>query len=386
VRILDVGLALASLAVSIVAAEGVARIVDGRPPSLPLPQVRYRPDAVRTFTLRAPQSGFTLEAPEHVDSSGFRTNGSSCDRRDGTVVLALGDSFTFGLGVSDSSTWPAQLEEDLRRRGDSACVVNGGTVSYGVFQEMDLLVKRGLATRPRLVIHALSWNDYQSAFPPRPGGRPVLTHDGYFKWDFPPPPKTVYGKAKAWLLQHSTLATLLRGVVHRVEQEELAGGYGAAYARLLAGRLSPNQWAPVRSFYQRLRQLQDQDHFRVLVVILPVSGIMQSGDPLDHPYRLRMRAMLDSLHLAYVDAFDVWYHSGLGERMFLNRGPDAHPSALGYRVLAGVIADTVLSDSMLSTLQSRSARSRKQLGGGAQAAAPDRRVGGPSTEPHGKGW
>lgn len=352
-RTAEFGLAASSLIVALLAAEGVTRVVHG-PPALAEPQVRYAPDPVRRFTLLGPQAGFTGNAPERVDSAGFRVNGVPCDRSRATIALALGDSFTFGLGVVDSATWPAQLEVDLRRRGSDLCVVNAGTTSYGVFQEMDLLLERGLATRPRLVIHALSWNDYQSATPPEPGEPSLLTAEGYFVWDVPPKTVGLFGRAKQWLTRHSTVTALLVGVVHRIRQDELGGGYGAEYAQLLDGRLSPEHWAPVRQFYERLRQLSDSAHFRILVVLLPVSGIMAAKHTSQHPYRLHMRAMLDSLHLAYIDAFDVWSASGLGKSLFLTTGPDAHPSALGYRILGRALADTVIRDSLLDETHGRS--------------------------------
>jgi hypothetical protein len=61
---------------------------------------------------------------------GIRSNGRG-ESWDGTdnPILAVGDSYTFGDKVSDSETWPAQLEKLSGRR-----VVNGGVDGYGVDQ------------------------------------------------------------------------------------------------------------------------------------------------------------------------------------------------------------------------------------------------------------
>src|SRR5262249_32060989 len=45
-----------------------------------------------------------------ITSSGLRTNGGSGVSPPGSPILAVGDSFTFGDGVSDGDTWPAWLE------------------------------------------------------------------------------------------------------------------------------------------------------------------------------------------------------------------------------------------------------------------------------------
>ena len=57
-------------------------------------------------------------------------------------ILAVGDSYTFGDQVSDSETWPAQLEELSGRR-----VINGGVDGYGTDQIF--LRARRLLTRYR---------------------------------------------------------------------------------------------------------------------------------------------------------------------------------------------------------------------------------------------
>ena len=45
------------------------------------------------------------------------------------MILAVGDSFTFGDRVSDHETWPAQLERLTGRQ-----VLNAGVFGYGVDQ------------------------------------------------------------------------------------------------------------------------------------------------------------------------------------------------------------------------------------------------------------
>ena len=61
---------------------------------------------------------------------GIRSNGRR-EVWDGTddPILAVGDSFTFGYKVSDTETWPAQLEKLSGRR-----VINGGVDGYGIDQ------------------------------------------------------------------------------------------------------------------------------------------------------------------------------------------------------------------------------------------------------------
>jgi hypothetical protein len=76
-------------------------------------------------------------------AQGVRSNGRG-EVWDGTgdPILAVGDSFTFGDQVTDSETWPAQLEKLSGNR-----VVNAGVDGYGVDQIF--LRARGLLSRYR---------------------------------------------------------------------------------------------------------------------------------------------------------------------------------------------------------------------------------------------
>lgn len=63
---------------------------------------------------------------------GIRANGKqqrSALRKEGELILAVGDSFTFGDQVSDPETWPAFLEELT-----GITTLNGGVFGYGLDQ------------------------------------------------------------------------------------------------------------------------------------------------------------------------------------------------------------------------------------------------------------
>jgi len=366
VKIANLALGLAAMCAAILVAEGLGRLLLGSPTHHPAPQVRYDPHGVRRFTLRAPQDAFTYDAPVRVDARGFRETGMPCDPAPASTIFALGDSFTFGLGVPDSAAWPARLQANLRGMGYGACVVNGGTISYGVFQEMDLLRERGLALHPRLVLHALYWNDYQSAYPPAAGAPPVLTPDGYFVWDAESKGGGVLRQAARWFTRHSTVARLLADVTQGLRQDQAVGGYATAHARLVAGTLDPREWTPVRNFYRELKALGDTAGFRVLVIIVPVFDIVQQGDPLRHPYRTYVRALLDSFDIPYVDGIEVWSRRHLGAETFLPQGQDAHLNAVGYRILADAVAEDLARTGLLD---SASTATRNREGGNRLGAA-----------------
>jgi hypothetical protein len=60
---------------------------------------------------------------------GVRVNPSFEPNSSSRAIVAVGDSFVFGEGVSDDESWPAILEQRLNQR-----VVNGGVSGYGPLQ------------------------------------------------------------------------------------------------------------------------------------------------------------------------------------------------------------------------------------------------------------
>jgi hypothetical protein len=68
------------------------------------------------------------QTPATILDDGTRSNGGEIEDA-GDPILAVGDSLTFGLGVSDRQTWPAQLEKLAGRR-----IINGGVSGYGIDQ------------------------------------------------------------------------------------------------------------------------------------------------------------------------------------------------------------------------------------------------------------
>jgi acyl-CoA thioesterase I len=74
------------------------------------------------------------------------------------VIVAFGDSFTAGLGISHERAFPAQLEAWLRSQGKETRVVNAGKSGDTTAAAMPRLDK-ALAEKPDLVILELGAND-----------------------------------------------------------------------------------------------------------------------------------------------------------------------------------------------------------------------------------
>lgn len=352
--------ALGSLLVSLFLGEVALRAVVRLPARRVLPEVRYAPHPVRRFTLLPNQQVFSYGAPVRIDERGFRANGPAAHARGGgPAILALGDSFTFGLGVRDEETWPARLEglvsTRLRRPVE---VINAGTISYGVFQAMDLLKTAGLAERPRVVVHALYWNDFMNAAAPPPDAPPGVDENGYFTWDQLSSQPGTARRLLSMATSSSALAFTLRQAAGAVAGSGSAtAGYGAEYRRFLENGLTRDDWGPVERFYEELRQLGEEHDFAPFVLVMPVRDLVLRDRPQLHPYPRAASEMLERIGIPFVDAFELWADGSRGGEYFLPEGADAHLNADGYALVAEAAARAIAADRRIGRILSEPGRS-----------------------------
>ncbi len=229
-----------SLLVSLALAEVAVRIV--RPqPVMTISGPLYAPDPPRRYRLRPGFVGTVGNRVEFtnrvaIDPEGMR--GPEAGPRDpgtlrGTLrstlrILALGDSFTFGVGAEAGETYPARLQEILRARGLRAEVLNAGVPGYGVPDETAWFARWGRPLAPDVVlVTVFIGNDLQDA---APGGPKVAVVDGALV-----APGERGHTLSRWLYYHSHLFVLLK-----------SSSLGGALRRL-AGRPEPLETRELRA-------------------------------------------------------------------------------------------------------------------------------------------
>ena len=101
-----------------------------------------------------------------INSDGFRDRNFSVEKPNNTVrIMALGDSFVFGLGVELNDSYPKQLEILLNKnKGEQNYeVLNFGVPGYNTKQEVEMLKEKGLKYKPDIVILGYLGNDILNA-------------------------------------------------------------------------------------------------------------------------------------------------------------------------------------------------------------------------------
>ncbi len=333
VAVLLVGLVLASL---VAVAEVLARRLVTLPLERPAPQLRYDSHPSRLFTPRPNQRAYSFGGSVTVGLDGLRQHSAGpSDTTETATVIALGDSFTFGMGVDDSATFPARLEQALRARGAAVRVVNAGVISYQINQELDLLQETLREVHADVVVHGLYWNDYLVNDSIQKPALRVLTDNGLFVWDDAETAMDKVGIASrvarrsALLFVARRAAATMRAAVSGARAGEME--YDRVEGLLESGVVDTAGFARIPKFYAELQELAAERGFALYVVIMPVEVIVRGTDLSRHPYPRLARAMLDSLGIPYLDAHALWESRGLGAELFLPY--NKHPNADGYAML-----------------------------------------------------
>ena len=119
-------------------------------PYLPDPKLWYVIKPGTDFIFKHPDQDFRMKTNLNFPGAGFRG---------GTLGgppwgVAVGDSFTFGLGVNQEATWIAQLA-NLSRHD----IINLGVPGWGPQQYTRTLEQYGLRLKPKIVFYGLFSND-----------------------------------------------------------------------------------------------------------------------------------------------------------------------------------------------------------------------------------
>ena len=96
----------------------------------------------------------SAEIPVSISMQGLRDRACGPRKDNEFRILLLGDSYTFGWALAREHTLSYLLEERLKSHGlpEDISVINAGVSGYGPWQEHGLLIERGYALEPNLII------------------------------------------------------------------------------------------------------------------------------------------------------------------------------------------------------------------------------------------
>lgn len=179
-----------------------------------------------------------------------------------TRILFLGDSCTFGYGVSHDAAFVEVAESLLKQQGREVECINAGVPGYTLFQGCRYLETEGLKYQPDLVVFNFGWND--SATWDHLGDR---DHHALLQAMQPPGP-----------LRHSRICQLIWGHLNQPKATQ-AGK---------RPRLLPDEFAAALG---EARDLLQQHDIPMLVLLWPLR-VNSTADALADTYNPWQREMI----------------------------------------------------------------------------------------------
>lgn len=339
-----IALALGASFAALLAAEIVVRIggwapaphtesrgATTHPSTDPILKFEPMPGSLRVLTYRDREGGPPREAIAHVNDLGFRGATVAEAKRERAVrICCFGDSYTFGYGVGDDETWPAQLERALRARFPMRYVevLNLGVDNYDTMQEVRWIEKQAARFHPDAILLAFFFND-------------AAPHDQAGGFDLGPPPRLLAllhpqaDNAIASLRRVSRLADLACQKLYlSTYDRHFRESRGALYREGSPG------WKLAQSQLLRGAQLARGMGAEFIVVLYPL--LQRPNDAATGPLATHdpYRVVADFLHANHVDSIDLEpAFEGVATSALRVHPWDSHPNAKAHALAAAAIAD-----------------------------------------------
>jgi lysophospholipase L1-like esterase len=326
-------LVLASLFLTLAALEWALRRVLPPPIVWIYPQEEYIYDPEVNYVLKPSQQAYTHDKTVSINSHGIRdVEYSPNPPGDVTRIVALGDSQTFGNGLSEPETWPKRLEYYLRGKGGGHRweVINCGVPATDTWQH-EILLERLLADfHPQIVVLALYVNDVGEKYlDANPHGEPY---------------KVGLAKRIGYYLKRSVLLMTIRGGFQQLKQRvRPSHGFELENAVITGApvRGLDAAWAQVDQSLGRMTATCKARRVQFLVVVLPRRDMVAAQD-VTFAYNKRLQQIGEKYSIPMVDVLQPLREAYVqhGQNLFI--AWDGHNSAS---------ANTVVAENTLRKLQ-----------------------------------
>jgi lysophospholipase L1-like esterase len=281
-------------------------------------------------------------------------------------ILAIGDSFTMGVGVELEDTYLKVLERMLESRGGGQAyeVINAGVPGYNTRQELTYLQEEGLKLAPDLVLlNFYVGNDIYDNF----YSQSLSVIDGYLQ-NGPPPKGILPYKLRSYLARNSHFYNfiwlyqrrLFDWSIEKREKQEMER-YLSIYA--LQEDEIVIEMNVTQEQLKNLANLAKRFSFKLLIVVIPepiqvdlqkwVEVVQHVGKKgldyqLDNPNK-RIVEFCNKLGVPVLDLLPVFTQTQHGERLYFEL--DRHWTLRG-NALAAEVVQAFLRDQKLIPIDS----------------------------------
>lgn len=264
-----------------------------------------------------------------INSLGMRGPEIDENKTTGTYrILALGDSFTFGIGVRDEDTFVRRIEKQLNAQATSAPtryeVLNAGVEGYNTRDEVITLEHRWLKLQPDVVLITFYLNDAYADF--------TFLNRGEAQG--------VGAEKPLNLAQYSYVYDYAQHALHvRRESQRIKAFYQRQFFskadQFLDNPGSTNvDWTHSRRALERAVQLSRQHNFRLALVIFPELYSLNADYPFTAIHR-HVQQTCQQLGISTYDLLDAF--KGHRDKDLWVHPADHHPNEIAHEIAARAI-------------------------------------------------
>jgi lysophospholipase L1-like esterase len=226
-------------------------------------------------------------------------------------ALALGDSFTYGIGVRQQDSWPEVLEDLLaRERGGSVQVINCGMAcgrgARSAAEYAPWVASDGLGFAPDLVVLGFCLNDFSDAVP-------------MLGYEVPKYERVLGGICR--ILDYLRKYLVMRAARQRPNTIDIDGIVARDAAR----------WQQVQTGLRQLQQTLSAAGIPFVVAVFPM--LSQLDGP--YPYGNLHRMVGEFCEREGIRVLDLWpAFRGRADQDLWVHPTDQHPNDVGHRIIA----------------------------------------------------
>lgn len=342
----NLALLAVSIGITLLGMELVLRLFYDVPPTWHEPQIRHLPSPLLGWVLPPGAQAWTIDAPVSVNSLGLRDDEIPLRKPAGTKrVLALGDSFTFALGVRFEDLWSERLERRLAAAApdERFQVINAAVAGYNTRQELIQYLTLGAALEPDLVVLGFYWNDLVGNDEPLPDLQETERIEAGAELAALTQPRHVIPTPIRNALRESVLLYLVvtgaKGVAARLDPPQDAPS--VVQRALLSGdeeTLAP-YWEATAARLRELAEAARQRGTPVILLVFPGENEVRHDFP-DLVFGEKLAEIWRPTGFPIIDLTEP-YRAALrrGENPFLPY--DLHPNALGMEIAAQAVFDVI---------------------------------------------
>jgi lysophospholipase L1-like esterase len=239
-------------------------------------------------------------------------------------ILAIGDSFTDGVGVFRRQAWPQQLEAELSKQGNTSIAVsNCGHADHDASQVQQRLAAIIDKHRPSVIIYAMTLND----IPPAPA-----SSAGAADVSFQIEDRTSY---MTQIAEHPIFGPLARQFavarffIERLVTAQIAKQTETMYATLLDDPRRKGVDTAIKAI-QAMQTLAKQRGSRFIVILWPMIYRLS-----DYPFKQTQTQLIELLAANGIDTMDLLPAlSTFTDEQLQVHPTDFHPNEIAHRLAA----------------------------------------------------